>query len=149
MVRRSVDSRKKISPREREIKLVYNVHVQLSSKDIEQSILRKKKDNVTVLEDCVPYQPSHHTTQHVSQYKPHHTQDTPPTPGGKSNTTINRPIVIGSGPAGLFAAYTLLMSGYKPIIIEQGIILLLLQSYTTADTNTIILLRSESRTAQC
>lgn len=32
----------------------------------------------------------------------------------------NRPVIIGSGPAGLFAAYILSENGYKPIIIERG-----------------------------
>lgn len=31
-----------------------------------------------------------------------------------------RPIIIGAGPAGLFAALTLVQNGIKPIIIEQG-----------------------------
>jgi uncharacterized FAD-dependent dehydrogenase len=33
----------------------------------------------------------------------------------------NRPIIIGSGPAGLFAALTLAQRGYKPIILERGL----------------------------
>ena len=32
----------------------------------------------------------------------------------------NRPIIIGSGPAGLFCAYVLAENGYKPLIIERG-----------------------------
>ncbi len=32
----------------------------------------------------------------------------------------NRPIIIGSGPAGLFCAYILAQNNYKPIIIERG-----------------------------
>ena len=32
----------------------------------------------------------------------------------------NRPIIIGSGPAGLFCSYMLAISGYKPLIIERG-----------------------------
>lgn len=32
----------------------------------------------------------------------------------------HRPIIIGSGPAGLFAAYILAENGYKPLIIERG-----------------------------
>ena len=32
----------------------------------------------------------------------------------------NRPIIIGFGPAGIFAAYTLAEYGYKPIIFERG-----------------------------
>lgn len=32
----------------------------------------------------------------------------------------NRPVVVGAGPAGLFAAYTLAKHGYKPLLIERG-----------------------------
>ena len=32
----------------------------------------------------------------------------------------NKPIIVGSGPAGLFTAYLLSELGYKPIIIERG-----------------------------
>ena len=32
----------------------------------------------------------------------------------------NKPIIVGTGPAGLFAAYTLVEQGIKPIIIERG-----------------------------
>ncbi|HPF83265.1 MAG TPA: NAD(P)/FAD-dependent oxidoreductase, partial [Bacilli bacterium] len=32
----------------------------------------------------------------------------------------NRPIIVGSGPAGLYTAYNLAKNGYKPIIIERG-----------------------------
>ena len=32
----------------------------------------------------------------------------------------NRPIVVGSGPAGLFCGYLLAEMGYKPLIIERG-----------------------------
>ena len=31
-----------------------------------------------------------------------------------------RPIIVGSGPAGLFCAYMLALNGYRPIIIERG-----------------------------
>ena len=32
----------------------------------------------------------------------------------------NRPVVVGLGPAGLFAALMLAEKGYKPIVIERG-----------------------------
>ncbi len=32
----------------------------------------------------------------------------------------HRPVIIGSGPAGLFCAYFLAKEGYKPIVIERG-----------------------------
>lgn len=41
-----------------------------------------------------------------------------PTKG--SQELNNRPIIIGFGPAGIFAAYTLAEYGYKPIIFERG-----------------------------
>ena len=37
-----------------------------------------------------------------------------------TNSLSNRPIIIGSGPAGLFCSYILAELGYKPIIIERG-----------------------------
>ena len=32
----------------------------------------------------------------------------------------NRPIIVGSGPAGLFSAYMLAKYGYRPLILERG-----------------------------
>ena len=32
----------------------------------------------------------------------------------------NRPVVVGFGPAGMFAAYLLAMNGFAPIIVERG-----------------------------
>ena len=40
------------------------------------------------------------------------------TPGGEP--LRERPVVIGSGPAGLFAAYFLARHGYRPLILERG-----------------------------
>ena len=34
--------------------------------------------------------------------------------------TAKKPIIIGAGPAGLFASIILIQNGIKPIIIEQG-----------------------------
>ena len=31
----------------------------------------------------------------------------------------HRPVIVGSGPAGLFCAYLLAVKGYKPLIIER------------------------------
>lgn len=33
---------------------------------------------------------------------------------------VNKPIIIGAGPAGLFCAYMLAMNGYCPVLLEQG-----------------------------
>ena len=32
----------------------------------------------------------------------------------------NRPVIVGAGPAGLFAAFLLAEHGYKPLVIERG-----------------------------
>ncbi len=41
-----------------------------------------------------------------------------PLPG--NNPLEHRPIVIGAGPAGLFAGYLLATAGYRPIVLERG-----------------------------
>lgn len=41
-------------------------------------------------------------------------------PKGGEEILKHRPIIVGSGPAGLFCAYLLAENGYKPIIIERG-----------------------------
>src|SRR5205823_3398130 len=42
----------------------------------------------------------------------------PPTPG--SAPLPERPVVIGSGPGGLVAAYILAEQGYRPLVLERG-----------------------------
>lgn len=37
-----------------------------------------------------------------------------------SQKLLHRPVIIGSGPAGLFAGYFLAIKGYRPILIERG-----------------------------
>jgi uncharacterized FAD-dependent dehydrogenase len=41
-----------------------------------------------------------------------------PDPGGEA--LASRPVVVGAGPAGLFAGYFLALSGYRPLILERG-----------------------------
>ena len=48
---------------------------------------------------------------------------TPPTfedPEPGSDPLPHRPVIVGSGPAGLLAGYFLALRGYRPIIIERG-----------------------------
>ena len=41
-----------------------------------------------------------------------------PEPG--TNPLEHRPVIVGAGPAGLFAAYQLVEAGYAPVILERG-----------------------------
>jgi len=41
-------------------------------------------------------------------------------PASFPNAHLKRPLVIGAGPCGLFAALILAQSGFRPIILERG-----------------------------
>lgn len=88
--RRSVDARK----RDR-ITLVYSVAVTgaFSSRDLERA---KKLSGISLMKESMPL-PVH--------------GDTP---------LFHPPVVVGSGPAGLFCALILAEEGYRPILIERG-----------------------------
>ena len=58
----------------------------------------------------------HSVSQGVEQFEPP-TFDEPP-PG--SAPLEERPVVVGSGPGGLLAAYYLAMRGYRPLVLERG-----------------------------
>ncbi|MFN3159388.1 MAG: NAD(P)/FAD-dependent oxidoreductase [Rubinisphaera brasiliensis] len=52
----------------------------------------------------------------VSRFSPADFED--PTPGAQSSA--HRPVVVGSGPAGLLAGYYLAKKGYQPLVLERG-----------------------------
>lgn len=52
----------------------------------------------------------------IDGYVPDQFEDPAPGPVGSPQ----RPVVIGSGPAGLLAGYYLALRGYRPIVIERG-----------------------------
>ncbi len=43
-----------------------------------------------------------------------------PEPGSGAEPMEHRPVVIGAGPAGLFAGYLLALGGYRPLVLERG-----------------------------
>jgi hypothetical protein len=42
------------------------------------------------------------------------------TPGGLLPQPVHRPVIVGFGPAGIFAALILAQSGFRPLILERG-----------------------------
>ena len=99
IIKRSIDARKKP-----DLFYVYAVKVTLSKPSLEDKVLKKmqtKKNNNISLYDEVIYDF---------------------TRGFKDNrkTLSNRIVIVGAGPAGLFAGYYLAKYGYRPLIIERG-----------------------------
>lgn len=87
----SIDARKK-----GKIEFVYTIDVELKN---ENAILKKSK-----IKDVVEIK--HHKYIDIEQ---------------GNEVLKNRPIVIGSGPAGIFAALVLAQRGYKPLLLERGL----------------------------
>lgn len=88
--KQSVDARKK-----QEVSFVYTVDVEVPD---EQKLMKKNKNNhVSVAKDVAYLFPESGTKQ-----------------------LKHRPVIIGSGPAGLFCGYLLAQHGYRPLILERG-----------------------------
>lgn len=90
ILKQSIDARKKDN-----ILYIYEVDVEVNN---EEFILKRKQGK-----DCF--------LAPISKY------EVPPSGRDKM---LSRPIIVGSGPAGLFAAYLLAENGYAPIVIERG-----------------------------
>ena len=77
-----------------ELYYVYSIDAEIKH---EERVLKSMKGNVRKVSGR-PYSVPEHGTERLS----------------------DRPVVIGSGPAGLFCAYLLASEGYHPLIIERG-----------------------------
>ncbi len=90
----SLDARRRRG--EHHIRFLYQVYVHLDNPQLEKKALR--------LDNVYSIQPVEAAVQ----------------PGTKPLAQGLRPIVVGFGPAGIFAAYLLAKHGYKPLIVERG-----------------------------
>ena len=88
--KQSIDARKKP-----DLKFVYTIDVTVQN---ETQVLKKQKGNTVSLVKETPY-----VFKAIGKMK-----------------MQNRPIIIGSGPAGMFCAYMLAQHGYRPILFERG-----------------------------
>jgi uncharacterized FAD-dependent dehydrogenase len=89
--KRSYDARRRNA-----IKLVYTLNVEIK---VEKEVLRRKRKDARV-------RTSPDTRYHYVAQAPLH--------------LISRPLVIGTGPCGMFAGLVLAQMGYEPILIERG-----------------------------
>lgn len=90
IIKKSIDARNK-----NDINYIYELEIKVQNED---KVLKKNKSKDVYL----------------SNYENYEFKIT------GSKKMLNRPIIVGTGPAGLFCAYMLSLYGYKPIIIERG-----------------------------
>ena len=93
IVHRSIDARKKPN-----LLFSYIVDVTLAGGKKEAAVIKKAANQNVRAEDSRPYVYPEHGTQEMRK----------------------RPVIIGAGPAGMFAALALAENGYAPILFEQG-----------------------------
>ncbi len=90
IARRSIDARKR-----EDLKMVYTIYAEITA---EKKILAKGK---------------HKNIMSIHPERYHF-----PMPGDEK--LLYPPVIVGSGPAGLFCGYMLARQGYRPVILEQG-----------------------------
>ena len=95
IVKKSLDARKKP-----EIYAVYTVDVKVSDERAVFQKIRGRSGQIQLVEE----KPYRFPTPKVMQ-KP---------------TPVDRPVIVGTGPAGLFCGYMLAKAGFRPLLLERG-----------------------------
>ena len=120
IVRRSVDARKKDN-------VHYNVSAEVKLKGNEEKLVRfVNNKNVTLTKPKKYIFPYQFSEQYSKQFSEQLFDDsTEQEIEKKSETTLSeskiyRPVIIGAGPAGYFAATVLAENGFRPVLFERG-----------------------------
>lgn len=104
--KRSIDAREK-----QNILYVYCLDVEASN---EKNICKRmEKKGVTAVQETPYHFPS--DRRHISFDLSCGSAE-----GDGSFGSAGRPVIVGAGPAGLFAAYELALQGFRPILLERG-----------------------------
>ena len=88
--RRSVDARKK-----KDVRVIYTVDV----------AVKGREDRILKMAHCARASAAHDPVYHIPQ---------------PQSVPAQRPVVVGFGPAGMFAALVLSMAGLRPLVLERG-----------------------------
>ncbi|MBB2183074.1 NAD(P)/FAD-dependent oxidoreductase [Lachnospiraceae bacterium MD1] len=94
IIKKSIDARKE------EIKYIYTVEVRvdLSKQETEKDIVNKCRNSNVSITERTSY-----------RFEPKGTKP-----------LKHRPVIVGTGPAGLFSAWILAKHGYQPLVVERG-----------------------------
>lgn len=113
IVKRSIDARKKP-----DICRVYTVDVQVANEQAVSRKIRGKDGQIQLVEEKTYRFP---VSERMVQDKGRSVGEID---AGKQTvrriSTYDRPVIVGTGPAGLFCGYMLSKAGYRPLLLERG-----------------------------
>ena len=117
IMRQSIDARKKP-----ELYFVYTVDAEAANpKAVMKQVKSKKVQLIEKKEYAFPYALGKKTqTASSNIHSNTRNMSADETQGTSGNSSRLRPVIVGSGPAGLFCALMLARSGCRPIILERG-----------------------------
>jgi len=97
--------------------LLLSLKIQRSSLDSRRGRPIRRVYSVLIeVRDDWDWDPLIQMLPNLSRWKPHSYQ----LPSSSGQRTLTRPIVVGSGPAGIFASLVLAEAGLEPLILERG-----------------------------